>query len=156
MTSLNRGEVPNCCSFNDVQNAMPQKIWSVSISECMRFFSCLHCHRTDPICVTYEQKNRNWVTFNWQCKRGLCHVTHKSKEVCSTWRPISAWHQSTARESIRRRPLSYSSRGTLMTHSDRSSSAASSRTHLSSLQRKHQVGTLQCCQVHGLPPKCDI
>ncbi len=20
------------------------------------FFSCLHCHRTDPICVTYEQK----------------------------------------------------------------------------------------------------
>ncbi len=20
------------------------------------FFSCLHCHRIDPICVTYEQK----------------------------------------------------------------------------------------------------
>ncbi len=38
-------------------------------------------------------------------------------------------------------------------HTDRSSSAASSPTHLSSLQRKHQVGTLQCCQVRGLPPK---
>ncbi len=37
----------------------------LAISECMRFFSCLHCHRTDPICVTYEQKkkNWNWVTF---------------------------------------------------------------------------------------------
>ncbi len=73
----------------------------------------------------------------------FCHVTRERKEVCSP----------TARESIRRRPLSYSSRGTLMTHSDRSSSAASSRTHLSSLQRKHQFGTLQCCQVRGLPPK---
>ncbi len=52
-----------------------------------------------------------------------------------------------------RRPLSYSSRSTLMTHNDRSSSAASSRTHLSSFQRKHQVGMLQCCQVCGLPPK---
>ncbi len=29
-------------------------------------------------------------------------------------------------------------------------SAVSSRTHLSSLQRKHQVGTL-CCQVRSLP-----
>ncbi len=28
------------------------------------FFSYLHCHRTDPVCVTYEQKGRNWVTFN--------------------------------------------------------------------------------------------
>ncbi len=36
------------------------------------------------------------------------------------------------------------------THNDRSSSAASSQTHLSSLQRKHQVGTL-CCQVRSLP-----
>ncbi len=36
------------------------------------------------------------------------------------------------------------------THNDRSSSAASSRTHLSSLQSKHQVGTL-CCQVRSLP-----
>ncbi len=35
------------------------------------------------------------------------------------------WHLSTARESIRRRPLSYSSRSTLMTHADRSSSADS-------------------------------
>ncbi len=40
------------------------------------------------------------------------------------------------------RPLSYSSRGTLMTDIDRSSSAASS-------QRKLQVGTL-CCQVRSL------
>ncbi len=22
----------------------------------LAFFSCLHCHRTDPICLTYEQK----------------------------------------------------------------------------------------------------
>ncbi len=25
----------------------------LAISECMRFFSCLHCHRTDPIYVTW-------------------------------------------------------------------------------------------------------
>ncbi len=60
------------------------------------------------------------------------------------------WHLSMVRESIKRRPLSYSSRGTLMTHTNLSSSAASSRTHLSSIQRKHQVGTL-CCQVCSLP-----
>ncbi len=60
------------------------------------------------------------------------------------------WHPSTARESIRRRLLSYSSRGSLMTHTDRSSSAASSKTHLSSLQRKHQDGTLLCFQVRSL------
>ncbi len=47
-------------------------------------------------------------------------MTRESKEVCSTWRPIGVWHQSMARESIRRRPLSYSSRSTLMTHSNRS------------------------------------
>ncbi len=35
------------------------------------FFPCLHCHRTRPICATHEQKHWNWVTFNWQCKRGL-------------------------------------------------------------------------------------
>ncbi len=46
--------------------------------------------------------------------------------------------------------LSYSSHSTLMTHNDQSSSAASSRTHLSSLQRKDQFGTL-CCQVRSLP-----
>ncbi len=45
------------------------------------FFSCLHCHRTDPICVTYEQKSE-LVTFNWQCKRGqslfkTSHVTQR-------------------------------------------------------------------------------
>ncbi len=62
-------------SFNDVQNAMPQKIRSACLHESHRhisdlfphmneawirsryirmyaFFSCLHCHRTDPICVT--------------------------------------------------------------------------------------------------------
>ncbi len=42
------------------------------------------------------------------------------------------------------------SSGTLMTHTNLSSSAASSRTHLSGLQRKHQVGTL-CCQIRSLP-----
>ncbi len=54
------------------------------------------------------------------------------------------WHPSTARESIRRCPLSYSTRSTLMTHTDRSSCAASSQTHLSGLQRKRHVGTLLC------------
>ncbi len=34
---------------------------------------------------------------------------------------------------------------------DRSSCAASGQTHLSSLQRKHHVGTLLCCQVCSLP-----
>ncbi len=70
-------------SFNDVQNAMPQKIRSACLHDSAlahirfisdlfphmneawirsryirmhAFFSCLHCHRTDPICVTYEQK----------------------------------------------------------------------------------------------------
>ncbi len=47
-----------------------------------------------------------------------CHMTRESKEVCLTWRSIGAWHQSTARESIRL--LSYSSRSTLTTHNDRS------------------------------------
>ncbi len=61
------------------------------------------------------------------------------------------WHQSTARESIRRRLVSYSSRSTLMTHTDRSSCTASSQTHLSSLQRSYQVGTLLRCQVWSLP-----
>ncbi len=31
ITSLNRGDVPNCHSFNDVQNAMQQKIRSSHI-----------------------------------------------------------------------------------------------------------------------------
>ncbi len=46
---------------------------------------------------------------------------------------------------------SYSTRSTLMTHTDRSSCAALSQTHLSGLQRKHHVGTLLCCQVRSLP-----
>ncbi len=46
------------------------------------FFSCLHCHRTDPICVTYEQKNRNWVTFNWQCKRGQRNIATLASDSC--------------------------------------------------------------------------
>ncbi len=59
------------------------------------------------------------------------HMTRKG----NVWRA----YQSTVRENIRRHLLSYSSRGTLMTRTDRSSSAASK--HLSNLQRKHQVGT---------------
>ncbi len=54
-------------------------------------------------------------------RRGCDYIV--IKEVCSTWRPIGVWHLSTPRESIRRCPLSYSSRSTLMTHTDRSSSA---------------------------------
>ncbi len=130
--SLNRGEVLNCCSFNDVQNAMPQKIRSAclhdsridiypiyirfistwmrpetdrAISEMHAFFSCLHCHRTDPICVTYEQKNQNWVTFNWQCKRGLrdwpwvkllgCLQLHPSSSArCARQRRVTLTHTS--------------------------------------------------------------
>ncbi len=54
-----------------------------------------------------------------------CHVTCESKKVFSTWRSVSVWHQSMARESIRRHPLSYSYsmyKGT--TYTDRTSSAA--------------------------------
>ncbi len=81
-------------------------------------------------------------------RRGCDYTLSRyTRELCMT----IVWHLSMVRESIRRRPLSYSSRGTLMTHTNLSSSAASSRTHLSSLQRKHQVGTL-CCQVRSLPP----
>ncbi len=79
----------------------------------------------------------------WFFNRGCdyMHVTRESKEVCSTWRPIGVWHKSTARESID--VPSLIALAVLWWHTPIGlKSAASSRTHLSSLQRKHQVGTL--------------
>ncbi len=58
----------------------------------------------------------------------LCHVTRESRSKAVCVRLVIDFDD---------------------THNDRSSSAASSQTHLSSLQRKHQVGTL-CCQVRSL------
>ncbi len=66
----------------------------LAISECMRFFSRLHCHRTDPICVTYEQKIGigshfvNWVTktANLSCgiKMQNGHMLKKSTITSQT------------------------------------------------------------------------
>ncbi len=79
-------------------------------------------------------------TVTWHARVKRCvRLEDRSYDIKVRWE-----------KAYRRHPLSYSSRSTLMTHTDRSSSAASSRTHLSSLQRKHQVGTL-CCQVRSLP-----
>lgn len=56
---------------------------------CYIFFSLfqLHGHRTQLICVTHEQKNQNWVTFNWRCKQALkspeCHK--RWHEHCLLW-----------------------------------------------------------------------
>ncbi len=41
------------------------------ISESMRFFSCLHGRGPYPICATWEEKNRNWVTWTMQCAASL-------------------------------------------------------------------------------------
>ncbi len=81
-------------SSTDVQKAMPQKIRSaclhdsrigtypiyfhiwmrpesdLAISEYMRFFPVYTVIEQIHLCHIWA-KNRNWVTFNWQCKRGF-------------------------------------------------------------------------------------
>ncbi len=83
ITSLNRGEVPNCqvlmmyrmrclrksdlpvymtvalAHIRFISDLFPHMNEARIRSRYIRmhaFFPCLHCHRTDPICVTYEQK----------------------------------------------------------------------------------------------------
>ncbi len=79
----------------------------------------------------------------------LCHVTCKSKEMCSTGRSIGVWYQSTARESIRRGLHSYSSRSALLTHSDRSKQ----RCFKSNTSKQSSEEASSCFQVRGLPSK---
>ncbi len=81
--------------------------------------SIAHCSQKYPLAAWSR-----WVTW-WHDKRRV----RLEAALC---RMITVWHQSTARAiwMHRIRLLSYSSRGTLMSHGDHSARAASSRTHL--------------------------
>ncbi len=82
--------------------------------------------------------------FQPQRLRLYGHVTHES----NVWRSYVIKVQL---EKALGEVRSLIALAVLWWHTDRSSSAASRRTHLSSLQRKHQVGTLICCQVRSCP-----
>ncbi len=49
----------------------PIREYSENPCDFLIFFSCLHSRGSYPICVTWEEKNRNWVTWTMQCKCSL-------------------------------------------------------------------------------------
>ncbi len=57
-----------------ISNLFPHMNEAWNRSENIRIhvtFSCLHGRGPYPICATWEEKNRNWVTWTMQCKCGL-------------------------------------------------------------------------------------
>ncbi len=104
---------------------------------------------------------RAW-TINCICDIIAIWKKHRGCDYIVTWRKSNVWRsydiQVRREKSIRRCPLSYSSRSTLMTHTDRSSSAASSQTHLSGSSEKASSPQFAagCFRVRGTFITCGI